>query len=250
MNRRFSHRSALLFASLALFAPLSVVRADSVMTAGAPVAAHFFAPEAIDLAKILPPPPAPDSIAGRADLEAVLQAQAWRTPEQVTWAQLVAKGDMFAVYKTGGAFDAWFTKENLPATAALLKAVMEDMRTTSAAYKKLYPRPRPFLADSRIQPCVERPDSDSYPSGHATVIFIWAGVLTEIFPEKSADISACAHRAIWGRVIGGVHFPTDLMGGRLLAEAALAELKKSPAFHAAVEKCRAEAEPFFLKKAA
>jgi hypothetical protein len=40
------------------------------------------------------------------------------------------------------------------------------------------------------------------------------------------------------------------MGGRLLAEAALAELKKSPAFHAAVEKCRAEAEPFFLKKAA
>lgn len=249
MKRRFSFWAALILLGATAVAPIASA-AETVMTAGVPVAPHFFAPDAIDLAKILPPPPTPDSLAGRADLEAVLQAQAWRTPEQVTWAQLVAKGDMFAVYATGGAFDSWFTKENLPATAALFKDVLEDMRTTSAGYKKLYPRSRPFLQDTRIQPCVDRPDSGSYPSGHATLIFLWAGVLTEIFPEKTAEISACAHRAIWGRVIAGVHFPTDLMGGRLLAEAAVTELKKSPAFHAAVEKCRVEAQPFLMKKAA
>jgi acid phosphatase (class A) len=158
---------------------------------------------------------------------------------------------MFPVYATG-ALGPWFTKGNLPATAQLFKDLTDAWNASpvSSSFKKLYPRQRPFLVDARVQPCVERPDTGSYPSGHTTLAFIWAGVLAEIFPEKRTELFDCAHRAAWGRVLGGVHFPSDLVGGRVLAAAVVAEMKKSAAFQAAVAKCRAEAQPLLLKKAA
>jgi len=92
--------------------------------------------------------------------------------------------------------------------------------------------------------------SSSFPSGHSLYLFVQAGVLGELFPEFREELQAHAHRSAWTRVLGGVHFPTDVVGGRLLAEAILAHLKTIPAFREAVEACRAEAAPFRMKKAA
>ena len=54
----------------------------------------------------------------------------------------------------------------------------------------------------------------------------------------------------WARVIGGAHFPTDTIGGKILGEALAAELLKDPAVRAELERCRAEAARFAVKKAA
>ena len=75
-------------------------------------------------------------------------------------------------------------------------------------------------------------------------------MLAEIFPEKRKELFDFAHRAVWGRIYGGVHFPTDLVGGWMLAEPIVEELKKSAAFRARVEKCRAEMAPFAAKPVA
>lgn len=218
-------------------------------TAAAPVVkkpfdTHFAGPRSVDCGKILPAPPTPDSLAGRADLEAVLQAQAWRTPEHVAWAKRVEKNDAFFFADVLG---AWFTKANVPLTTAFLKDVDEDRHEITEVAKKLFARARPWVVDPRVEPCVGKPTNDSYPSGHTTSIFTRAGVLAEIFPEKRAALFDFAHRAVWGRIYGGVHFPSDLVGGWLLAEPIVAELKKSAAFRAQVEKCRAEMTPFVTK---
>jgi acid phosphatase (class A) len=202
-----------------------------------PAITHFVKPTAVDCAKILPPPPASCTLSARADLEAVLQMQAWRTPEQVEWAKRIAKNDAFIFADFVG---PWFTKEKLPVTAALFKSVDEDRQEVTEVAKNLFARARPWVVDPRVQPCVDKPASDSYPSGHATSIFARASLLAEIFPEKRDAIFDFAHRATWGRVYGGVHFPSDLVGGEILADAFFAELRKSPAFQAEVEKCRAE----------
>jgi acid phosphatase (class A) len=97
---------------------------------------------------------------------------------------------------------------------------------------------------------VKLPGTNSYPSGHSLRAFVVAAVLGDVFPDRQAELEARAHRVAWGRVIGGVHFPTDDVGGRIAAQAIVAELRKSPAYRAAVEKCRAEAAPFRLKQAA
>ena len=221
--------------------------ADATATAGGmasvkkPFVTHFIKPTAVDCANVLLAPPAPNTLSGRADLEAVLQAQAWRTPEHIAWAKRVEQNDAFLFSDVIG---AWFTRANLPQTAALLKDVDEDRQEATDVAKKLFARARPWVVDPRVEPCVSKPSNDSYPSGHTASIFARAGVLAEIFPEKRAVLFDFAHRAAWGRVYGGVHFPSDLVGGWTIAEAFVAELRKSPAFQAEVAACRAEVAPF------
>ena len=202
-----------------------------------PYATHFAKPTSVDCAKVLPPPPAPDTLAGRADLEAVLESQMWRTPEHVAWAKRVDKNDAFM---SADVLGAWFTRENLPLLTALLKEVDEDRHEITEVAKKLFARARPYVVDPRVQPCVGKPANDSYPSGHTASLFTRAGVLAEIFPAKRAELFAFAHRAAWGRVQAGVHFPSDLVGGWLLAEAIVAEIKQSPAFQEKLQQVRAE----------
>lgn len=209
-------------------------------------AGHFLQAEAVDLAQALPPPPAEGSLADQADLEAVRQAQVWRTPEQEAWAKHVESD---TVWKFAPEIGPWFKAENLPKTARFFWQLTVDTHALSERTKGRFRRPRPFLVDLGLRPCVFQPPNDSYPSGHSLQAFVRAGVLAELFPELRTALFARAHRAGWGRILGGVHYPTDVVGGRILAEVVLAKLKADPAFRASVEVCRGEVQAFRLKKA-
>jgi acid phosphatase (class A) len=222
----------------------SGMHAVATKAAKQPFATHFAKPTSVDCANALPPPPAPNSLSARADLEAVLQAQAWRTPEHVTWAKRVDKNDAFM---SADVLGPWFARENLPLTAAFLKDVDEDRHEITEVAKKLFARARPWVVDPRVQPCVGKPTNDSYPSGHASSIFTRAEVLAEIFPEKRAELLDFAHRAAWGRIYAGVHFPSDVVGGWILSDPIVQELKKSPAFQERLKAVRAEVAPYLKK---
>ena len=209
-------------------------------------AGHFLQTEAVDLAQALPPPPAAGSLADLADLDAVRQAQVWRTPEQEAWAKLIESD---TVWKFAPEIGPWFKAENLPKTARFFWQLTVDTHALSERTKGRFRRPRPFLVDLDLRPCVFQPPNDSYPSGHSLQAFVRAGVLAEVFPDLRESLLARASRAAWGRILGGVHYPTDIVGGRILAEAILAKLKDHPAFRAAVETCRSEVQAFRLKKA-
>jgi len=234
-------RRVLLLLAICSALPAPALRAQGAQAPVIVHANHFLDPAVIDLAKVLPAPPEPGSLAAQADLEAVRMAQSFRSPELVAWALKIDADDPFGAADVLG---DWFRADALPLCSQFLKAVDQDMRGVTSRAKSLYKRPRPFQVDPAIEPCVPRPTSFSYPSGHSTHAFNRALVLGEVFPERAAALLNWAHRAAWGRIQGGVHFPSDDVGGRLLAEAVVVEMKRSPAFRAAVEACRKEAEPF------
>jgi acid phosphatase (class A) len=209
---------------------------------------HFVSVTAFDLPRIVPAPPAPGSLAAQADLDTVLQAQAWRTEQEMAWARLIEKQTVFSVY--GPVLGPDFTAENFPTLVQLVADVTDDLRPVSEAAKKLYPRARPYAVDSRVQPCIPAPKSDTYPSGHALTSHLMAEILERIFPAQAAALAEQAKRACWGRVLGGVHFPTDLEGSRLLAVAMMTQLERSPAFRDALARCQAEARARPVRKAA
>ena len=211
-------------------------------------AARFVQPEAVDWKAALPAPPVPGSVAALGDIETVLQVQAARTPADIAWAKLIEQDKVFADY--GDVLGPWFEEKNLPVLAAFLTEVTTDAKRVSDRMKNLYPRQRPPALEPTVQPVVKIPKSNSYPSGHSLRAYVWAAVLGDVFPDRQADLFARAHKVAWGRVIGGVHFPSDTVGGRIAAQAIVAELRKSPAYRAEIEKCRAEVAPFLLKKAA
>ncbi len=204
-------------------------------------------PAAIDVSRVLPAPPQANSLPALADLEVVLRVQAARTPVEVEFAKFIEKDSLTSFTATIG---PWFKLENLPAVAELFRAVDADCEAVSERTKKLYLRPRPPLVSQAVHPCVTVPKSGSYPSGHSTRAFVRAAVLAEIFPEMREALFARAHEIAWSRVIGGVHFPTDIVGGHILGDAIVDELKKSPVFQALLNKARFEAETFKIKKAA
>jgi acid phosphatase (class A) len=215
------------------------------MAAETAVPAKFVDARAIDVAGILPRPPETDSVAGLADLEVVLQVQASRTPEQVEWAKLVERD---RVYYNASIVGDWFAAENVPLAAAFFKDLGDDLRAIDMEAKKPFLRPRPPKADPRVQPCVQVGNSTGYPSGSAIQAFVWAELLSEVFPEKRAALIERAHRAAWGRLVGGVHYPSDIVAGRLLAAPFLAECRKSEAFGARWEAAKAEMRHTAQKK--
>ena len=243
-----TRRSLLPWLVLLLGLTVPLARAQSMEGKATPAESHFVQPEAVDWKTLLPPPPAPGSIAALGDVETVLQVQAARTPADVAWAKLIEQDKVFVDY--GDVLGPWFEEKNLPALAAFLADVTTDAKRVSDRMKDLYPRKRPPIVEPTVQPVVKIPTSNSYPSGHSLRAYVWAAVLGDVFPDRQADLFTRAHKVAWGRVIGGVHFPTDTIGGRVAAQAIVAELRKSPAYRAEVEKCRAEVAPFLLRKAA
>lgn len=199
--------------------------------------ATFLDPASPVFREALPQPPTPDSLAAQSDLETVLQVQAWRTPDQVALAQRLVLEDPFSFSEVLG---AQFNSQNFPRTADLLKTVLTDSYAVSLTLKDVFIRKRPHLDDPRVKPCVELSTSPSYPSGHATRAYLTATLLAGLFPDRQEALLAFARKAAWARVQGGIHFPTDLEGGRLLAAALAAELQKSAAFRLRLDACMAE----------
>jgi acid phosphatase (class A) len=227
--------------------PLSFLAA-LLWLASTTFAANFIAPDAVDPAKLLPLPPAPDSLIQHAEIEVLLLLQTERIPAQVARAKLVDGENVFVF--GSGVLGSWFNAANLPQTAAFFAKVADDLGPINRVTKGAFNRRRPPFQDSRIKPCVEVPESSSYPSGHSFRSAIWAALLSAAFPDQANAFTLRAEETRWCRLLAGVHHPSDVEAGRILGEAVARELLKSPGVQKALEELRAEAAAQQLKKAA
>lgn len=200
----------------------------------------------LDPALLIPAPPAPGSLAALADLETVLQVQALRTPSQEAWARRI---DQWSLWDFSDVLGPWFQPANLPTLQLLVTRVEEEVRPLSRRAKELHPRLRPPSADPRVKPCLKVGRDKSYPSGHALALHIHGAILGDLFPEQRVELAAWTERAVWSRVIGGAHFPSDIVAGRLLCQAVMGDLRRNPAYQDLLERCRAEVAALRMKRA-
>jgi acid phosphatase (class A) len=209
-----------------------------VSVAAAPAGARFYTGAPEDILAQLPPPPAADSPAGQADIETLLQVQKDRTPAQVARAEAVSAQDGLSPGRC--VFGAGFTAKNLPRTAAVLQQAYEERHTVVAAAKKKWQRPRPHTRGLGIRPCVEVPDNDSYPSGHSAARALWAAFYCEALPEYAVLFQDDVREAMWCRVLGGAHYPTDTQAGRLAGALIAREMLKNASTQDAIREMRVE----------
>ncbi len=174
----------------------------------------YIAEGELDLTQFLPPPPANDSAATREELDELLKWQSERTPDQVAFAKADAN---IAVFRFADVLGPMFTETSLPMTARFFRDATINVETLINSAKSYYHRTRPYILDTRIQPALDRPDNDAYPSGHSTAGHFFAILLADMVPERAADLYARGESFALNRVIGGVHYPTDLEAGKLSA---------------------------------
>jgi acid phosphatase (class A) len=177
-------------------------------------AAHYLDAPIPDLGRILPPPPANDSSQTRRELDELLQLQHDRTAKDVEYARAnVPIGiEQFAA----ALGDETEVKKALPLSVkTLFDATRSDEKILLDAAKKHFDRPRPIALDAKIQPVLEPIVNTAYPSGHATWVFMSAVLLADMVPERRAEIWARAEDFARQRMVGGVHYRSDIDGGRL-----------------------------------
>jgi len=202
--------------------------------------AQFLAPASLDFKSILTPPPAPDSDQTKQEIEKILSLQQSRTPEEIARAKSEVT---MSPWILSGVLGSTFNPDDLPLTAKFLTQITKDTNSLANPAKDFFARKRPPFIDPRVKPCVPLEATASYPSGHSTRATVWALVLSEIFPDKRDALIARAHQIGDDRVLGGVHYPSDIAAGRTLAAAIVKQMLAHPDFQkqlqAVEEECHA-----------
>jgi acid phosphatase (class A) len=89
-------------------------------------------------------------------------------------------------------------------------------------------------------PSDELKASPSYPSGHAATGWLYALLLAEIDPAHADAIVQRGRAYGESRVVCGVHYYSDIVGGRMMASALVAALHGAPEFETDIASARAE----------
>lgn len=181
------------------------------------------------------PPPAPDSDTQKADISAVLDWQKRRTGANCAKARATAQSDYYSFWGDKGPFPQPPPKE----MKKFFGRISYDLDSAVTNMKKRFRRQRPYKAyPDRARPCVKESGTYAYPSGHSSFAWTFAYVLADIAPEHKAGFFAKADEIAQDRVIGGVHYPTDIAAGKVFGELYHAELLKSPEYLKDVEKMK------------
>ena len=171
--------------------------------------------------------------------------------------QLYAMTDAFGT-ELGADMRQALTEKRLPKVTALVDSLAargQGVASSTLVEKEISDNPRPYVvAPNRIKVynLPGKTDKDvlstgsSFPSGHTASAMIRTGLLALMVPEFAPQLLARGSEAGYHRVVLGVHYPLDVIGGRMVADAAVADRYADPRFRplilAAGQELRSELE--------
>ena len=126
-----------------------------------------------------------------------------------------------------------------PALITLLNRAMRDAAQAFGPPKTAFSRPRPYRRKQLARVCGATPPpapdpvpigGSSYPSGHTIYGWVTAMILARVSPDRAAALLARGSDYGVSRQVCGVHFPTDVEAGHVLAVAVVDALLRDPAF--------------------
>lgn len=134
------------------------------------------------------------------------------------------------------------TEEDTPSLYMLLRRSLTDIGLASYSAKNAYQRERPFMVNGQPICTPEQDESlrkdGSYPSGHTSIGWGWALLLTELSPDQTDAIVARGRSFGESRNVCNVHWYSDVVAGRLVGAAAVAKLHENEQFLAAMDAAR------------
>lgn len=222
--------------------PSVAAPAQSGKPAKPPAVSKFLEPGELDPAQLLPPPPADGSPEALAEIAELHRLEAVRTPERFA---LARHDDEFEdVTSIAAPLGPAFDLSRYPKTAQLFADLRNEDSVTAKRFKVYFNRTRPRVADPTLNGCKGGEGSDNsraaYPSGHATMGYAAAAVLSNLMPGNAQLFQARAADYGESRLICDAHYRRDIEAGHVLGVALVAELMTKPRFREELEAARAE----------
>jgi acid phosphatase (class A) len=201
----------------------------------------FVTAQQLDIASLLPAPPAAGSPAEKAELAELIHIQETRSPDQVARAKADDADESIFIYRN--VVGDQFNPRALPLTASLSAKVHANEGVVVNPAKQYFHRVRPYIADQNVKPVCrmkEDPKDYAYPSGHSTSGYLEALVLLQILPEKRNEILARADDYAHNRLVCGMHYPSDPVVSKLTAYAMLGLMLNNAEFRKELTAAKAE----------
>lgn len=160
--------------------------------------------------------PEANSLEQKKDVDELFHYQQNRTNEECKAAALEESANFESLFgvKTGLLNQAEFH-----AAYSRINQIHVNLSSSILAAKSLYKRQRPYQYISGLIPCINKVPGYAYPSGHATMGYVYAHVLSIMYPERAELFLKRADEIGLHRVLGGVHHPSDIVAGKKLAKA-------------------------------
>jgi acid phosphatase (class A) len=203
-------------------------------------------------ASLVPAPPAPGSAAMARDEEINRSALAMNgTPR---W-DLAIRDSALTFPAVAATFSCALNvpigAERTPKLIALLRRTLIDAGRATGEAKQLYKRTRPFVANGKPictpdREAVLRSDG-SYPSGHASIGWAFALVLSEVSPDQTDAILARGRAFGQSRLVCNVHWQSDVQEGEMVGAGVVARLHADRTFRADVAAARAEVKALHVR---
>ena len=164
---------------------------------------------------IIGKPPQPGTPAFDADVASRVVVYDYASPEEIDKAQAAQYG----LFSFASILGDNFNPDQLPKTAALFAKIDADLKVATDAAKGTFRRHHPL-----------RNGGFCYPSDHAANMFVYAQLLTEIYPEQKDGFCRYAKQLSQDRVILGGHYPADIVAGQIYGVYLATQLLKNPLF--------------------
>jgi acid phosphatase (class A) len=161
------------------------------------------------------------------DFRQILSYQELRTKEQCDRAASQVRVTLTNLY---AANNGPLSRREAQVLTAFVWKQYGETGANIALAKRLYKRPRPYVANPEVKPCIALEGSYAYPSGHTALGRVLAHILSAIYPQRREAIFARSDEISSNRVLGGVHHPSDIIAGKKLADALATPLVNSPQF--------------------
>jgi acid phosphatase (class A) len=177
------------------------------------VAKPYFAADSVS-PTLLTPPNKEGSAESKKEIAEIIELQKNLDPNEITEA---AKEVNYTPETLVLSVDEKMNRERFPQLYNLLDRVADTSQVVNDGAKEYWNTKRPYLLDKRVKALVEAHSNPAYPSGHTCGSFATAHVMGLILPQKRDEFYARAQKIAWHRVIVGMHFPTDVKGGKEMA---------------------------------
>ena len=167
------------------------------------------------IAQVIGDYPKPGSKTYQDDFNTLLQYQQLRSARDC---QLAQKDTGTSLRDIFGGLGGILSEAEVSRLSNFLLQALASAGTNAYMAKMTYRRPRPYVTNRNLRPCISLDETPAYPSGHSMLARLYARILSRIYPERTEFFLRRAQQYSLNRVIGGVHHPSDVAAAHKLAD--------------------------------